>query len=484
MFRRLARTLLALALLLGALAATVPPRPAHPLAYPASGSPSPFIPAGDAERGTSPTDDSFQTAPGEGAPPSPGTVSSRPRRAGARPRSLHSDRWRTSYRRGFWYVAISFALVMAFGTAPTPLWPSYADQDGFGAITITEVFAVLVAGAAVGFLALGHLSDHYGRRRIVLPALTVAMVAAVVLSLWSSLPGLVVGRFLNGVAIGLMASTATAYLHDLYAREHPDRPTAARPAVVATAANLGGLALGPLVAGAVAQWLPHPLTLTQLGFAAALALSLLLTWTVPETVDLRSAAAQRPPRFALRDGAGREFASAAALGFFSFALFGLVTSLGAVMLRGTLGISSTFVAGLAPGVMFTAAAVGQLALARLPPARLLTVGALVFPVGLVLVALSLYHPSLGLYLAAVTVAGAGGGVLFKAGVARAGSAAAPASRAGVLAVYFTAAYAGLGLPSVLFSVAIRHWSTSVSMTGFAVVLCLGATLSAMAARRG
>lgn len=485
MFGRLARALLAVALLLGVLAATAPTRSGQPTPGPLSVSPPPLVPRAGAQGSPRPWDDDTPTAPGKGALPVPRTARGSARRAAGRPRSLPGAVGRSAYRIGFWYVALAFALVMAFGTAPTPLWPRYADQDGFGAITITEVFAVLVAGAAFGFLALGHLSDQYGRRRIVLPALTVAMVAAVVLSLWSSLPGLVVGRFLNGIAIGLMASTATAYLHDLYAHEHPDRPTAARPAVVATAANLGGLALGPLVAGAVAQWLPHPLTLTQLGFAAALALSLLLTWTtVPETVDLRSTATRRPPRFALRPGAGREFISAAALGFFSFALFGVVTSLGAVMLRGTLGISGAFIAGLAPGVMFTAAAVGQLALARLSPERLLTVGVAVFPAGLALVALSLYHPSLGLYLAAVTVAGVGAGVLFKAGVARAGGAAAPASRAGVLAVYFTAAYAGLGLPSVLFSVAIRHWSTSVSMTGFAIVLWLGATASAMVARRG
>ncbi|WSI36215.1 hypothetical protein OG585_02225 [Streptomyces sp. NBC_01340] len=54
--------------------------------------------------------------------------------------------------------------------APTPLWPMYRAHDGFSATTTTVAFAMLVVGAAAGFLALGHLSDRLGRRRIVVPA--------------------------------------------------------------------------------------------------------------------------------------------------------------------------------------------------------------------------------------------------------------------------------------------------------------------------
>lgn len=384
---------------------------------------------------------------------------------------------------GFWLVAAAFAVLMAFGTAPTPLWPLYAARDGFGPTTVTEVFAVLVGGAAFGFLAFGHLSDRFGRRRVVVAALGVGAAAALLLALWTDLPGLVVGRLLNGLAIGLMASTATTYLHDLYAREHPDRPGSTLPGVVSTAANLGGLALGPLVAGAIAQWVPHPLTVTQLGFAVAMAIALLLTLLTPETVDRLAAAAARPGRFALRPGGRGVFASAAALGFFSFALFGLVSSLGAIMLHTRLGISSAFDAGLAPFLMFVAAAVGQLTLARLSRVRLLAVGATVFPLGLALVAVSLYHPALWLFLVAVALAGAGAGVLFKAGVVEAAAAARPASRAGVLAVYFVAGYVGMGVPSILFSIVIRHLSIEVSMIGFAAVLSAGAVVSTVAAAR-
>ncbi|MFI5756413.1 hypothetical protein [Streptomyces sp. NPDC051569] len=125
---------------------------------------------------------------------------------------------------------------------------------------------------------------------------------------------------------------------------------------------LGGLALGPLLAGVIAQWIPGPLTTTQVGFAVAMAVCLLLTLSTPETVDREQRASERPDRFALRPGGRAAFVPASALGFFGFALFGLVASLGATMLHTKLGIDSHFMAGLAPFLMFAAAA-GQFVLA-------------------------------------------------------------------------------------------------------------------------
>ena len=62
---------------------------------------------------------------------------------------------------------------------------------------------------------------------------------------------LFVGRILSGLSAGLMTGTATATLTELI--------TAGRQAsLVATAANMGGLGLGPLIAGLFAQYLPHP----------------------------------------------------------------------------------------------------------------------------------------------------------------------------------------------------------------------------------
>ncbi|MEU1543507.1 hypothetical protein ABZ461_36470 [Actinacidiphila glaucinigra] len=73
---------------------------------------------------------------------------------------------------------------------------------------------------------------------------------------------------------------------------------------------------------------------------------------------------------------------------------------------------------------------------------------------MVLTALAIHRPAPGFFLFAVAVAGAG--PVFGAAVAQTAAAAAPASGAGVLAVFLVIAHLGMGLPSMASSLVIRH----------------------------
>jgi predicted MFS family arabinose efflux permease len=383
---------------------------------------------------------------------------------------------------GLWVVTAAFTTLMAFATVPTPLWPLYQVRDHFGPSSVTIAFAAMVAGAAVTFPTLGHLSDHIGRRRVVVPALLLGIVAAVVMSVWPGLAGLITGRFLTGVGVGLMASTATACIADLYRTAHPDRPGSAGPGLISTAANLGGLALGPLVAGALAEWFPAPLVTSYVAFAVVMGIAGALVLLTTETATRHSTGPARPVRLALRPGHRAAF-GAASVGFFAFALMGLFSSLGAIIVRGELDIASPFIVGLAPFTAFAASAVAQLALGRLTLPKQLVTGTVLFPVGLALTALSLYRPALWLVLVAAGVAGAGAGLLFKGSVTQSAIAAVPASRAGALAVFFVIAYLGMGLPSVAFSLLIQSAPLNTTMIGFAAVLSAGTIAAVVTALR-
>ncbi|WP_367041384.1 MFS transporter [Streptomyces sp. Je 1-332] len=402
-----------------------------------------------------------------------------------RPSSAEEGRSRrASHTAGFWFVTAGFAVLMAFGTVPTPLWQLYAARDNFGATTVTVAYSSMVVGAVAAFVGLGHLSDRMGRRRLVIPGLVVGIVASVTLILWQSLPGLIVGRVLTGLAMGLMASTATAYLHDLYRRGQPGKATSPLPGIVATAANIGGLAVGPLLAGMVAAWLPAPLTWAPAICTLALTVCLVLALVTPETVDRDPGASRPAARFALRPGSKTTFVAAGLLGAIAFANFGLTSALGGEVLHDALHVDSILVAGVAVSLMFACAAVAQIVWGRLPASRILRMGCLSFPMGLALCALSIYHPALWLYLCAVSVSGAGSGLLFKGAIDRAISAADPTSRAGVLAMYFVIAYIGIGLPAVLFGIVISYVGLGTGMIGFAAILSLGAVASTIAVSRG
>lgn len=113
---------------------------------------------------------------------------------------------------GFWMVASGFAIIVGFSAVPTPLYGLYAARDGFGPLMITVVYATYVVGVAAGLLGAGHISDWYGRRRVLIPALATAAISAVLFLVWRDLPGLMVARLVGGLAVGVTGSTATVEL--------------------------------------------------------------------------------------------------------------------------------------------------------------------------------------------------------------------------------------------------------------------------------
>ena len=69
-------------------------------------------------------------------------------------------------------------------------------------MTITVAFAVYAVAVAISLVLAGHLSDVYGRRRLLVPALALNVVAGLVFVTWPALPGLLVARVLSGLGRG------------------------------------------------------------------------------------------------------------------------------------------------------------------------------------------------------------------------------------------------------------------------------------------
>ena len=131
---------------------------------------------------------------------------------------------RLSRRAGLWAVAFSFLAVAAFSTDPSPLYGLFGHQEHLSSLTITFAYAVYAVGVVVSLVLAGHVSDWYGRRAVLLPAIAAAVVAAVLFLFWRSLAGLLAARVLTGVALGAAVATATAYIADLDAGPRRDPP--------------------------------------------------------------------------------------------------------------------------------------------------------------------------------------------------------------------------------------------------------------------
>jgi MFS family permease len=384
----------------------------------------------------------------------------------------------SSFRKGglwFWAVAVAFTVVMAFTTAPTPLWSVFAQHDGFSSLTITIVFAAYAVAVALSLFLAGHLSDWYGRRRMVALGLALNVIAAVVFVVWPELPGLFLARVLSGLGVGVVTATATAWLAELDAARRPTgRPGHAQ--IVAAAANLGGLGLGGLVAGVLAQSAGHPLALPFLVLGGAMALALIAISFAPETHTSPLARPRyRPQRVSVPSGSRARFFAAAAGAAITFALFGLITSLAPSFLAGTLHQPSRALAGAVSFAMFAAAAIAQSMAGARPPQQLLAraIPALLLGIALLTVAVWLPAPSFGLFLIGDVVAGAGAGLMFKGGIGTVSEISLPEHRAEALAGLYLAAYVGLAGPVVGLGALTQIASMRVSLLVFSGLLALG-----------
>ena len=90
----------------------------------------------------------------------------------------HATPTRRRLARGpaLWTVAVATVAMLAASSAPSPLYPVLEAKIGFSALTLTVIFAVYVLALLGSLLVVGSLSDHVGRRPVLVAALLVETV--------------------------------------------------------------------------------------------------------------------------------------------------------------------------------------------------------------------------------------------------------------------------------------------------------------------
>jgi MFS family permease len=344
---------------------------------------------------------------------------------------------------GFGLVAYAFVVTMLGTTMPTPLYPIYQAKYGFSALTVTVVFAVYAAGVVAGLLTLGPLSDQIGRRRVLLPGVLLSALGAIVFLLPGGLATLLIGRVLSGLAAGAFTGTATATLLDLAPARRRNRA-----GLVAAAVNMGGVGLGPPLAGVLAQYAPGPLTLCFVVDLLLLALATAGLWLVPETVDLPENPRLRLQGLRVPPETRPIFARAVIAGFAGFAVLGLFTAISPSFLEEVLGVHNHAAVGFVVFSLLAASMVGQVLASLTDRRRALLTGCVVLAVGAACIAASLVMVSLALLVLGAVVAGIGQGASFRSALTSIGNAAPPEHRGEVSSSFFVAIYIAISLPVI------------------------------------
>jgi len=383
---------------------------------------------------------------------------------------------RLSRRVGFWAVAFAFLSVTALSTAPSALYGLYERHEHFSPITITIVYAVYAAGVTASLLLAGHVSDWYGRKAVLIPALTLAVAAAVLFISWQSLTGLLVARVMTGLALGATVATATAYITDL--DSDPTRPGAAvtrRAGTVGRIAQVGGLAIGPLTSGLLARYAPGGLTLPYVVLLVALVVAMLAVLLAPDGRPVAQPLPRyRPQRLKVPAHARGQFLAAIAGAALAFATWGLVAGLAGRFLAGPLHHPSPALTGAAIFLTFGVGIVVQTTTTNWPTRRLLSAGIPTIILGLAILVVSAWTtpPSLALFLIGGVVTGIGASAIFRASFNIVISTSHPDDRAGALATLFIAGYMALSLPVLGLGIVLLYLSPQVTLLIFGLTIVL------------
>ena len=378
-------------------------------------------------------------------------------------------------RFAFPLLAYAFAAIMVGTTLPTPMYALYAEHMHFAVLTTTVIYATYAGGVLFALLAFGRWSDAIGRRPILLAGVGFALASAAVFLVADSVPTLLVGRVLSGLSAGIFTGTATAAVIEAAPPNWRNRAAA-----VATVANIGGLGIGPLLAGLLVEYAPEPLKLSFIVHIVLAVLAGVAVFVVPETSQKAGRIGLQ--RLSVPVEVRAVFVIAALAAFAGFAVTGLFTAVAPSFLANVVGIDNHALAGLITCSIFASSAVAQVAAGGLNPQRAVAIGCAILAVGMVILALALQFSSLTGLIAAAVVSGIGQGISFSRGLAAVAEKTPADRRAEVSSTYFVVAYVAISLPVVGEGLAAQAWGLRTAGVSFAIavailaVICLAAIL--------
>lgn len=367
----------------------------------------------------------------------------------------------------FWATGYTLLILLTGTNLPTPLYRSYATKFDFSPFVVTSIFAVYVAVLIPSLLVAGPLSDAVGRRRVLLPALVLAGLGSLGFALATGTGWLFAARILQGLAVGAASGALTAALSELEPSGNHRKA-----ALVTTVASVGGLGLGPVLAGLLAEYATAP---DVVPFVVEIVLLIPAAVTVMRMPSTQQRTRWRPRHPTIPPTMRAVFVTSGTANFLAFAVIGLFLTLIPTYVATLANSTNLLLGGGTAALMLACSTTVQILTYGRPPRRLLLVGLSVLALGLGLLVLVGSAPSLALLLVATALAGIGHGLVFLGGLTTVNHAAPDAGRAEVLSSFYVIVYTGVGLPVL----GVGILATTVSLTtavswfaGIVAALCL------------
>jgi MFS family permease len=372
-------------------------------------------------------------------------------------------------------MALTASILMAFlaaSSAPSPLYAIYRDAWGFSAATLTAVFGSYAVALLAALLVFGSLSDHLGRRVVIVLALVLEFIAMALFWHAPSVQWLFAARIVQGVATGIATSAVSAMLLDL----HPQRG-----ALINSVGPMLGMGIGALGTGVLVQYAPMPTHLVFEVLMPVLALQAIAACWLPDTITpLVGVWQSLVPRVHVPQRARATLLRILPLNTAGWALGGFYLSLGPTLARAVTGNTSPIAGGTLIAALVLTGALAIAVVRERPARKVLQGSAALLALGLALTLAGVQTHAAWAFFGGTIVAGLGFGAAFNGAVRTIVPLAEEHERAGLMSGFFVMSYLAFALPAIAAGFCAGWFGLDHTALGYGVLLIVLA-VSALAA---
>lgn len=364
----------------------------------------------------------------------------------------------------------------AAAAAPSPLLPLLMEEWSFAPWLLTFAFAIYAIAILAALLVVGRLSDHVGRRPVVLVATGLELAAMLLFSAADDIGGMVLARAVQGLATGAATGALSASIADFSGSSR-----SRLAATLSSAGPLAGLATGAVFAGAAAAGSNDPKAPVFLVFAALFALALLAVVAARESSSRRDGALRSlRPRVAVPPAARRAFWRATPVAVAVWMTGGFSLSVVGEISRSLLAVEEALASSLLIAALFVVGTIAVVVGRRLSVRGSAVLGVSLIAAGVLCDILAVQSGSAALLVVGVVTAGCGFGLAFAGAVGLVIPHARPHERGELFSAIYVVNYLAFGVPAIVAGLLIEPWGLATAVTLYAAVIAAVAVIGVVA----
>ncbi|AMN42647.1 MFS transporter [Rhodoplanes sp. Z2-YC6860] len=369
---------------------------------------------------------------------------------------------------------LAAVLLAASSAAPTPLYPLYQQSLHLSPLMITTVFAVYAFSLLVALLTVGSLSDHIGRKPVIVASLLLNVGAMLLFVRTNDLAHLLFARAVQGLSVGTGITVLGAAILDTNKRHGP---------LLNSVFIFLGLTVGALGSGLLVAFAPNPMHLIFEVLLAVTAVLFVALWAMPETTAGKAGAwASLRPHVAVpvQSRAALLRLTPGNVAVWAFGAFYL--ALMPAIVATAMHASSALTGGVVVATLMATAAMTVAGARSLKPRLLVQVGTVMLSLGAAISLFGIEQQAVGALFAGTIVAGVGFGASFSGSLQSLLPTAHADQRAGLLSAFYVQCYLAFSLPAIAAGLAIPRIglaNTAYIYGGGVIVLALISMVAAL-----